>query len=249
MSVPDPEVKLSEVFLSLQGEGTRAGLPCFFIRLAECNLRCLWCDSKFSFRTALRVPASAILREVDRAGCRLVEITGGEPLLQRPVVEHLAAELHARGCTVLLETTLSMPMEGLDPRIVKIVDIKCPDSAMSAAMLWDEIPHLAPHDEIKFVVASRRDFDWALGVLADHPGLARHEVLFSPALGRVEADALAKWILGAMAPGRLQVQLHKLLTTEETRDSLRAHMEKLARDHPDLVASAIREESGAGAHA
>lgn len=243
----DPEVNLSEVFMSLQGEGTRAGLPCFFIRLSECNLRCVWCDSKFSFKTALRVPASAILREVERAGCKLVEITGGEPLLQRAVVEHLAGELHARGCTVLLETTLSMPMRGLDPRIIKIVDIKCPDSGMSEAMLWDELAHLAPGDEIKFVVASRRDFDWALQVVGAHPHLLRHEILFSPALGRVEPDSLAKWILGTRAPGRLQVQLHKLLTTEETRDSLRAHLGKLSRDHPDLV-DAARGESEAETH-
>ncbi len=247
MNAYDPEVNLSEVFYSLQGEGTRAGMPCFFIRLSECNLRCVWCDSKFSFKTALRVPASAILAEAERFGCRLVEITGGEPLLQRPVVEHLAAELHGRGCTVLLETTLSMPMGGLDPRIVKIVDIKCPDSGMSHAMLWEEIGHLAPGDEIKFVVASRRDFDWALEVVARHASLLRHEILFSPALGKVEADDLAKWILDARAPGRLQVQLHKFLTTEETRDSLRAHLEKLSRDHPDLVASA-RGESEAETH-
>lgn len=240
---------LSEVFYSIQGESTRAGLPCLFIRLAECNLRCSWCDSKFSFKTALTVPLSAITREVRRIDCRLVEITGGEPLLQREVVVALADALLAEGRTVLLETTLSMPMEGLDSRIAKIVDIKCPDSGMSTSMRWEEIANLGPNDEIKFVIASRADFDWAVGVIAKHPSLAKYPILFSPALGRLEPNMLAEWLLASRAPGRMQVQLHKFLSTEETRDSFRAHFDRLKANFPDLFASAIATANIEPAHA
>lgn len=232
-------VNLSELFYSIQGESTRAGMPCTFVRFAECNLRCSWCDSKFSFKTSLVVPLSAIIAEVERVGCPLVEITGGEPLLQRPAVEALSRELFVRGMNVMMETTLSMVMSGLDPRIIKVVDIKPPGSGMDKKMLWEEIDNLTENDEIKFVLASREDFDWSLEILSRYPRLLKFPVLFSPALGKIQPNDLAEWILESGAPIRMQVQLHKFLTTEETRDSFSAHRERFQRNHPALFAAAI----------
>jgi 7-carboxy-7-deazaguanine synthase len=237
--INDMNVNLSELFYSIQGESTRAGLPCTFVRFAECNLRCTWCDSRFSFKTSLVVPLSAIVAEVERVGCSLVEITGGEPLLQRAAVEALAAALFARGKTVMMETTLSMELGGLDPRIIKIVDIKPPGSGMEKHMRWDEIENLTENDELKFVLASREDFDWSLDVISRYPRLMKFPILFSPALGKIQPNDLAEWILESGAPVRMQVQLHKFLTTEETRDSFTAHRERLAKNHPALVAAAI----------
>jgi len=235
----DMNVNLSELFFSIQGESTRAGLPCTFVRFAECNLRCTWCDSRFSFKTSLVVPLSAIVAEVERVGCPLVEITGGEPLLQRPAVDALAAKLLTRGKTVMMETTLSMELGGLDPRIIKIVDIKPPGSGMEKKMRWEEIENLTENDELKFVLASREDFDWSLDVISRYPRLMKFPILFSPALGKIQPNDLAEWILESGAPVRMQVQLHKFLTTEETRDSFAAHRERLEKNHPALVAAAV----------
>lgn len=233
----DRAVNLSEVFYSIQGEGTHTGLPCMFVRLAECNLRCTWCDSKYSFKTSLVTTVGDILDEVERVGCPLVELTGGEPLLQREACIDLAAALLDGGYTVLMETTLSMPMAGLDPRMVKIVDIKCPDSGMAGTMRWEGVEELGPNDELKFVIASRRDFEWTLGVLERHPRLRELPVLLSPAAPAVAATTLAEWMLEAHVRARLQVQLHKFLDTEERRDNLRAHFGRMSQNHPMLVAS------------
>lgn len=240
LAEPQRPVNLSEFFYSIQGEGTHIGLPCTFVRLAECNLRCVWCDSKFSFKTALVVPAQALLDEVERVNCPLVELTGGEPLLQRPFVEDMARALLERGRRVLMETTLSMPMEGLDPRIVKIVDIKCPDSGMAPHMRYGELRHLSPKDEIKFVVASEEDFRWAVGIAREHGLSGRIELIFSPALGRVDPTDLANWVLDArLESARMQVQLHKFLATEVTEDKLRAHLDRMREHHPALFDAAI----------
>jgi 7-carboxy-7-deazaguanine synthase len=233
----DRAVNLSEVFYSIQGEGTRSGLPCMFVRLAECNLRCTWCDSKYSFRTSLATTVGDILDEVERVGCPLVELTGGEPLLQRDACIDLSAALLDAGYTVLMETTLAMPMAGLDPRMVKIVDLKCPDSGMEGTMRWEGLDELGPNDELKFVIASRRDFEWSVAVLERYPQLRRLPALFSPAAPAVAPTTLAEWMLEAHVPARLQVQLHKFLDTEERRDNLRAHFERMRQNHPLLVAS------------
>lgn len=234
-------VKLSEFFYSIQGEGTHSGCPCTFVRLAECNLRCTWCDSKFSFRTSLVVPMGAILEEIERTGCRMVQLTGGEPLLQRAVVEDLSALLLEQGYTVLLETTLAMDLTGLDSRIVKVVDIKCPDSGMADRMDFEQIAELGPSDEVKFVIATRRDFDWSLGILRDYPRLGDHPVLFSPAAGCLEGHELGEWMLEGRVRGKLQLQIHKYLQTEVTRDKQRDHLERMRQYHPDLVAAALSE--------
>lgn len=232
------EVALSEVFHSIQGESTFAGRPCSFIRFAECNLRCSWCDSKFSFSTTMVVTVGDLADEARRIGCPLVEITGGEPLLQRGAVEALAAELLDDGFEVMLETTLAMPLDGLDPRIAKIVDIKCPGSAMADRMDWSQVAHLGPRDEIKFVVASRADFDWMLGVIDAHPDLADRVLLVSPAAGMVDPPDLAAWVLESRAPLRLQLQMHKMLGAEETTDNRAAHLARLRERHPILAAAA-----------
>ena len=236
----DLAANVSEVFFSIQGESTFAGRPCTFLRLAECNLRCSWCDSKFSFSTALVVTVGDLVDEAERIGCPLVEITGGEPLVQRDVVEALAGELLDRGFEVLLETTLAMPLAGIDERIVKVVDIKCPDSGMADRMDWSQVEALAPRDEIKFVVASRADFDWSMDVIARFPRLRRHVLLVSPAAGIVQPQDLALWTMEAREPLRLQIQMHKLLGAEETTDNRRLHLERLRARHPHLMAAADR---------
>lgn len=233
-------VRMAEVFHSIQGESTFAGRPCTFLRLAECNLRCTWCDSKFSFATLFTVTVGDLLGEVDRIGCPLVEITGGEPLLQRDAVEALSTALLDAGYEVLLETTLAMPLGGLDPRMVKVVDIKCPDSAMAGRMDFDELPNLAPDDEIKFVVASRGDFEWMLGVIRRYPELAGRTLLASPATGILEPHELAEWILAEAPLVRFQMQMHKLLSVEETADNRRAHLRRLEQRRPQLLAAAKR---------
>ncbi len=207
---------VNEIFYSIQGESTFAGLPCVFVRLTFCNLRCVWCDTEYAFYEGAPMTIAEILDEVARYGCNLVEVTGGEPLAQAGTHD-LLMMLCDRGYTVLLETSGSISIADVDPRVRIIMDIKCPGSGMEKKNLWDNILHLKPTDEVKFVVANKDDFDWAADVVRKHELEKRCVVLFSPVFGDVQPIDLAQWLLAEGLNARLQLQLHKFIWEPETR--------------------------------
>ncbi|MGE5346446.1 MAG: radical SAM protein [Acidithiobacillales bacterium] len=208
-----PSVVVTEIFRSLQGESTRAGLPCAFVRLTGCSLRCVWCDSAYAFSGGTEMAVSDVLARVEALGVPLVEITGGEPLEQEGFYP-LAAALCDRGYTVLVETGGQVPIDRVDPRVVKILDVKCPGSGMVASNHLENLVRLSPHDEVKFVVADRRDFDWAVALVRVHDLDARQTVLISPAFdgdSSAVAAEVAEWVRDSDRKLRLNLQIHKLL--------------------------------------
>jgi 7-carboxy-7-deazaguanine synthase len=210
----EPTLRVTEIFRSIQGESTRAGFPCAFVRLTGCSLRCVWCDTAYAFHGGADMPVSAAAGRVLEFGTRLVEITGGEPLEQEGVYPLMERLLDA-GRTVLLETGGHVPLDRVDPRVVKIVDVKAPGSGMQHANLPENLERLLPQDELKFVLADRRDFDWAVAVVREHRLDERHTVTFSPVWETLRADQLAAWIRDSGNAIRLGLQLHKLLWGEE----------------------------------
>ena len=206
----EPTLRVTEIFRSIQGESTRAGFPCAFIRLTGCSLRCVWCDTAYAFSGGEEVSVSQAAERVFALRTDLVEVTGGEPLEQEGVYP-LMERLLERGKTVLLETGGHVPLDRVDPRVVKIVDVKAPGSGMMAANLLENLETLGPRDELKFVLADRRDFDWALDFVADRDLDGRHVVTFSPVWEKLGAADLAGWIRDSGRPIRLGLQLHKLL--------------------------------------
>jgi 7-carboxy-7-deazaguanine synthase len=205
-------VRITEIFFSIQGESSFAGRPCVFVRTTGCNLRCVWCDTEYSFHGGRTMSVGEILDEVERVGggCRLVELTGGEPLLQKEIGV-LARRLLDRGCTVLCETGGSLPVDLLPDEVVKIVDVKCPGSGEVDANDWSNLERLDPdRDELKFVIADRADYEWAAVRVREH-GLDRFTVHFSPAFGTMDRTELAEWILRDGLPVRLNLQIHKFL--------------------------------------
>ncbi|MBW3534866.1 MAG: radical SAM protein [Gemmatimonadetes bacterium] len=216
----EPFLRVTEIFHSLQGESTWAGLPCTFVRLTGCPLRCTWCDTAYAFHGGERMTLDAILEEVrTMSGGRsspLVEITGGEPLVH-PNAFVLAERLLDEGYTVLVETSGALDVAPLDPRVHKIMDLKCPGSGEASRNRWENLDHLTERDEVKFVVADRTDFEWMRDVIRER-GLDRRvregslrSLLVSPVWGSVDLQALAGWILEERLPVRFQVQLHKLV--------------------------------------
>jgi 7-carboxy-7-deazaguanine synthase len=204
---------VTEIFRSLQGESSFAGLPCTFVRLTGCALRCVWCDSAYAFHRGAVRTLEDVLREVERLAVPLVELTGGEPLEQEGVYP-LAAALCDRGYTVLLETGGHVPLDRVDPRVIKILDVKCPGSGMESRNDLENLKRLGPRDELKFVVADRRDFDWALDFVKTHGLDARHTVLISPVFEGATspvAGQVAEWIRDSKRRLRLNLQQHKLL--------------------------------------
>lgn len=203
---------VSEIFASIQGEGTRAGLPCAFVRLAGCNLRCRYCDTPYAREVSdgREVSVEAAVNEACSFGLPLVQVTGGEPLLQAACTE-LVDSLLERGVTVLLETNGSLDLSSVDPRVVKIVDIKCPGSGAGNSFRRENIVLLSSHDEVKFVISDNEDYEWARAVIARERLDERCEVLLSPANGLLEPKSLAEWMLADRVPARLQLQLHALI--------------------------------------
>lgn len=203
-------LKVSEIFLSLQGESSRVGLPTVFVRLTGCPLRCVWCDTAYAFSGGEMKSQSQVLAEVQRYGVRHVCVTGGEPLAQlacRPLLAALCEAGHA----VSLETSGATDIAGVDPRVARVVDLKAPGSGESARNFWPNIGLLSASDELKFVLKDRADYEWARQVIAERQLSERCPILFSPVAGVLPAAALADWILADRLPVRLQVQLHKLL--------------------------------------
>lgn len=207
---------VNEIFHSIQGESSRAGFPCVFVRLTACNLRCTWCDTEYAFYEGVRMSIPEVLSRVESFGCRLVELTGGEPLLQEGALELMTA-LCDRGHDVMLETGGALSIAAVDPRVRRIVDLKCPGSGMSDRNFWENLSELRPSDEVKFVLRDRADFDWAMGAIREHGLEARCPLLFSPVFGDLEPVTLAGWILECGAPVRMQLQMHKFIWEPSTR--------------------------------
>jgi len=208
-------VRVSEIFFSIQGEGTRAGRPCAFVRFTGCDLRCSYCDTAYAFQGGRETSRSEILAEVARHPCRFVCLTGGEPLLQRELPD-LVGELLSRGYEVAVETHGQLPLDGLPREVIRIADVKTPGSGEPAQDLsWLE--RLAPHDEVKFVIASEEDWRWSLAVVRRHRLAGRLAVLASPVHGAVDPRDLARWILESGLEIRLNLQLHKLVWGAEAR--------------------------------
>jgi 7-carboxy-7-deazaguanine synthase len=203
-------LRVTEIFHSIQGESTHAGLPCVFVRLTGCNLRCRWCDTAYAFEGGRAMSVAEVVAEVEGFGCPLVEITGGEPLLQPDAVP-LMEELLRRGHRVLLETGGSLPIANVPEGVLRIVDVKCPGSGEVAANRWENLEVLRAGDEVKFVIAGRDDYLWAARELATRGLASRCTVLFSPVQGEVEPGELARWVLEDRLPVRVQIQLHKAL--------------------------------------
>jgi 7-carboxy-7-deazaguanine synthase len=208
---------INEIFHSIQGESTHAGRPCVFVRLTACDLRCSWCDTPYAFHEGRKMTVDEVVAVVDGYGCPVVEITGGEPLLQDDVYP-LMDRLLADGRTVMLETGGHRPITRVPPAVVKIVDVKCPASGESARNDWDNLGRLAPHDEVKFVIQDRTDYEFAREVVARYGLTARAAaVLFSPVHGVLDARTLSEWVLADRLAVRVQLQLHKFIWSPTTR--------------------------------
>ncbi|MDO8434042.1 MAG: radical SAM protein [Candidatus Binatus sp.] len=208
---------INEIFYSIQGESTYAGRPCVFVRLTGCNLRCQWCDTEYAFYEGRRMSIAEVAQIVDSYRCDLIEVTGGEPLLQEGVHPLMNTLLDA-GKTVMIETSGASDVSKLDPRVIKIMDLKCPGSGASARNLWSNLEHLGARDEIKFVVADRADYEWARAAIAERGLGARvNAILLSPVFGQLDPAALAAWILEDRLPVRMQLQMHKHIWSPTAR--------------------------------
>jgi 7-carboxy-7-deazaguanine synthase len=213
---PAGQLLIHEIYRSIQGESTFAGLPCVFVRLTVCDARCVWCDSPHAFNEgSLRTPAE-ILKQVQGYQCPLVEITGGEPLLQEEVFP-LMTDLADRGLTVLLETSGAHDLGRVDPRVHIIMDLKCPDSGECDGNHWANLDLLKSTDQIKFVLASRRDFDWAEETIRTRNLDRRFIILLSRVFGAVTPLQLAEWLLASGLNVRMQLQLHKYIWDPQAR--------------------------------
>jgi 7-carboxy-7-deazaguanine synthase len=208
-------LRVTEIFHSIQGESSHAGRPCAFVRLTGCNLRCRWCDSEYTFTGGESMSIDDIVGKIEGYGCDLVEVTGGEPLAQKESLE-LIKRLCDDGLEVLIETSGSIDIAPVDPRATIILDIKCPGSGEVQKNRWENLQHLKPNDEIKFVIADRADYDWARKVIEDR-NLNRWTVLLSPVWGEMDLKSLAEWMLADRVPARLQTQLHKHIWGAEAR--------------------------------
>lgn len=203
-------LRITEIFLSLQGETSRVGLPTVFVRLSGCPLRCRWCDTPYSFQGGETLALGEVMARVAAYGTPTVCVTGGEPLAQKNCLALLAALCDA-GYSVSLETSGALDIAGVDARVARIVDIKAPGSGEVARNRWQNLEHLTGRDEVKFVLADRADYEWARTTLRAHALETRCPVLFSPVAGELAPAQLAEWILADRLPVRMQVQLHKIL--------------------------------------
>jgi 7-carboxy-7-deazaguanine synthase len=203
-------LRITEIYRSIQGESTYAGLPCVFVRLTGCALRCVWCDSAYTFTGGEWMSTASVLAQVRELGGDLVEFTGGEPLLQVEVHSAIRS-LCDEGRTVLVETGGDQDISPLDSRAIAIVDIKCPASGMHERMDWRNLDRLRERDELKFVIARRSDYEWARDFVVSRGLAAQRPVLFSCAFGLVQPRDLSAWIVDDRLPVRLQLQLHKLI--------------------------------------
>ncbi len=211
MSDRDKTLTINEIYHSIQGESTWAGQPCVFVRLTFCDLRCTYCDTEYAFYEGKKQTLSEIMAAVSALHCQLVEITGGEPLLQKNVLP-LMTMLCEAGHTVLLETSGAHDIAKVDPRVHRIMDLKTPGSGEVEKNLWSNLDHLGPGDEVKFVIGSREDYEWSRDKVQRFNLPARcHAVLFSPIFGRIDPRQIVEWILADNLNVRFQLQMHKFI--------------------------------------
>lgn len=211
------KLRVNEIFKSIQGESTYAGLPCSFIRLTGCNLRCSYCDTTYAYEKGEDMGLEEILADMELLGCNLVEITGGEPLLQEGT-SRLVKKLLGEGYKVLVETNGSLDIDALPEGTIRIVDIKCPGSGMSERMDWGNIERLRVTDEVKFVLSSQEDYTWARGIIDKYALLDKSKVLMGVAYGKLDPRPLAEWILQDGLEVRLQLQLHRYIWPPGTQE-------------------------------
>ena len=209
-------MRVTEIFHSIQGESSFVGQPCVFVRLTGCPLRCTWCDTEYAFYGGTDQSREQILAAVESYGCRLVEITGGEPLAQSETLQLITA-LCDQGYEVLIETSGAISTASVDVRAHVILDVKCPGSGMSDRMYWPNLGRLTSKDEAKFVLANRADYEWARRIVSAHELASRCTVLMSPVFGALDARQLAEWVLADRLPVRVQLQLHKLIWAPDMR--------------------------------
>jgi 7-carboxy-7-deazaguanine synthase len=203
-------LRITEIFYSLQGESNTVGLPTVFIRLTGCPLRCVYCDSAYAFKGGEKMSLADIITEVERYGCKYITVTGGEPLAQ-PASLNLMTQLLDKGHIVSLETSGALDVSTVDPRVIKVMDMKTPSSGEVDKNRYANIDHLVAHDQIKFVIGSDKDYRWSKAILTEYDLLNRCEILFSPVSGLQNPTELAEKILSDRLPVRFQIQLHKLL--------------------------------------
>jgi 7-carboxy-7-deazaguanine synthase len=209
-------MRITEIYQSIQGESSYAGLPCVFVRTMGCDLRCSWCDSEFTFTGGTAMTLDQIMVSVEMYKCELVELTGGEPLLQ-PEIYKLATRLADAGHTVLIETGGHRDISKLDPRVIRIMDLKCPTSGECEKNLWSNLEHLRPVDEVKFVIADRDDYEWTLETIREHRLEDRVKLLISTAFGMIDPDRVVEWMLEDKLRARFQLQLHKYIWPPDAR--------------------------------
>ena len=201
-------IRINEIFYSIQGESTHSGRPCIFIRLTYCNLRCTWCDTEYSFHEGEEMSVDEILDKIKKYDCNLVEVTGGEPLMQDECV-NLLKSLILNKYEVMLETGGSLPIKDIPKDVIKIIDFKCPYSKMDKKNLWSILNDMEDHDEIKFVIGNRNDYEWAKDKLKEYNLTTKWTVLFSCVFDHLSYETLTKWILDDGLNVRFQVQMHK----------------------------------------
>ncbi len=209
-------ITVNEIYFSIQGESSKAGLPCVFVRLTFCNLRCTYCDTEYAFYDGNLLSLDEIVTRVRKYSCKLVEITGGEPLAQTESLL-LMKTLADEGFEVMLETGGSLPIKEIDPRVMVIMDLKCPSSGMLKKNFYENINYLKPNDEVKFVLGSREDYDWSKQIIEEHKLLEKAGVLFSVVFGTLEPKDVVKWILEDKLNVRFQLQMHKFIWEPESK--------------------------------
>ena len=209
-------LKINEIYYSVQGESTHTGRPCIFIRLTYCNLRCSYCDTEYAFYEGKDMEIAQIMSEIQQWDCNLVEVTGGEPLFQEECID-LLHELINSNYEVMLETGGSLSISDVPKKVIKIVDFKCPSSKMEKKNLWSIVDDLQGHDEVKFVIGNREDFDWAKDKITEYSIDKICTLLFSPTFGEIDPQLIVEWILADNLPVRMQMQMHKMIWSPEEK--------------------------------
>ncbi len=209
-------LKINEIFYSIQGESSAAGLPTTFVRLTGCNLRCTYCDTEYAFYEGEDFTVEEAIRKVEEHGCKLVEVTGGEPLMQKDVFPFMT-KLCDKGFDVMLETSGSLPIEKVDKRVKIIMDLKTPSSGMMNKNLYENIEYLKPNDEVKFVIGTQEDYNWSKEQIEKFGLTEKANVLFSPVFNSIEPKQIVEWILNDKLNVRFQLQMHKYIWEPETR--------------------------------
>jgi len=209
-------LRVNEIYHSIQGESSKSGLPCVFVRLTYCNLRCTYCDTEYAFYGGEDKSIEKILNEVKKYNCKLVEVTGGEPLVQKEALE-LMKRLCNEGFDVMLETGGSLPIKDIDERVLIIMDLKCPSSKMEKKNLYENINFLKPADELKFVIGNREDYDWSKKIISEYDLKDKSKILFSVVFGELEPVSLVNWIIEDKLDVRYQLQMHKYIWQPEEK--------------------------------